>query len=87
MYNKNCEECEGEGIIYLSDDVYDNCSCKYHIISKWKILFGKYKGNCFKDIPQDYLKWCYNKKLFLPRNKRIHDYISYIINTCESEIN
>lgn len=79
MYDNNCDECGGYGTKYLSDDVYVSCDCKYDIIGKMKILFGKYKGQCFKDLPLNYLRWCYTNNIFLPKNERIHDYIYYII--------
>ncbi len=79
IYNKNCLDCHGWGSIYLSDDCWTTCDCKYEKINKMKILFGKHKGTYFKELPIDYLKWCYEKEIFLSRNEIIHDYIFKII--------
>jgi len=57
----------------------NKCECRYEIIANMKILFGKYKGTCFKDIPLNYLNWLHFKEVFLTKNKDIHDYIDYVL--------
>jgi uncharacterized protein (DUF3820 family) len=31
----------------------------FDFVAEWTMRFGKHKGTMFKDIDDNYLKWCY----------------------------
>lgn len=43
------------------------------IVEKWKILFGKHKGSLYGEVPDDYLKWCYDQGII--KNEKVNEYI------------
>lgn len=45
----------------------------FEYVAKWTMRFGKYKGVAFADVPQDYLKWCYEKGII--NNERVEGYL------------
>ena len=44
-----------------------------NIVGKWKILFGKHKGIVYGEVPDDYLKWCYDEGII--KNEKVNEYI------------
>jgi uncharacterized protein (DUF3820 family) len=51
---------------------------KTPVVENWKILFGKYKGMQYGEIPDDYLKWCYDADII--KNEKVNDYIEERLN-------
>ena len=46
----------------------------FEYVAKWTMRFGKHKGILFfSDVPQDYLKWCYEKGII--NNERVEGYL------------
>lgn len=45
----------------------------FEYVAKWTMRFGKHKGVAFADVPQDYLKWCYEKGII--NNDRVEGYL------------
>ena len=41
-------------------DSEENKSETFGYVSNWTVLFGKHKNTKFKDVPSDYLGWCYH---------------------------
>lgn len=56
----------------------DDATESYEYVSKWKVLFGKHKGTPFKDIPDGYLKWMWQKGV--SNNDKVNEYISERLN-------
>ena len=50
----------------------------YKLVENWKILFGKYKGCCYGEIPDDYLKWAYDNDII--KNEKVNEYIEERLN-------
>ena len=46
----------------------------YDYVAKWEVRFGKHKGVLFKDVPDDYLNWAWNKGVI--NNEKVNNYIS-----------
>lgn len=56
------------------------------ILEKWKVGFGKWKGDMFKDVPSSYLKWLYEKSnLKDPDNVKypFQSYVKYMVENRE----
>jgi uncharacterized protein (DUF3820 family) len=45
----------------------------YKIVENWKILFGKHKGAHYGEIPDGYLRWCYDNGII--KNEKVNEYI------------
>ena len=56
----------------------DDATESYEYVGKWKVLFGKHKGTPFKDIPDGYLKWMWQKGV--SNNDKVNEYISERLN-------
>lgn len=51
------------------------------ILEKWRVGFGKWKGEMFKDVPADYIKWFYEQSnLENPENVKypFQSYVKYV---------
>ena len=46
----------------------------YDYVAQWEIKFGKHKSSLFKDVPDDYLKWAWNKGII--NNEKVNNYIA-----------
>ena len=43
-------------------------------VSNWTVLFGKHKNTKFKDVPADYLRWCYERGV-CDKNEKVAGYL------------
>jgi uncharacterized protein (DUF3820 family) len=78
IFCKNCGLIDDYHIDSKGKSVCNGCDkpilkLKNNAITHESIIhFGKYKGRMMKEIPNDYLKWCYQN---LNLNAKLREYI------------
>jgi uncharacterized protein (DUF3820 family) len=55
-------------------DSEENKSETFDYVSNWTVLFGKHKNTKFKDVPADYLRWCYERGV-CDKNEKVAGYL------------